>query len=263
MIKNVTFGSDIEVLLQDLTGRLFPVCGTVGGTKDKPRSLGKGFYIQEDNVALEFNIPVSKTQDQFMNNVRKGLALCKDELPPSLSYYMGASGSYDPSFIDGIAKAQQFGCDPDFNAWLMVQNEKPTCEDRCFRTAAGHVHIGWDNPEPDDQVALVKWSDVFVSTWSVIALQDRKRRDLYGKAGCFRPKEYGIEHRVLSNDWIWNIQNIGRMYARYQQAIKAVNLGLTFDEADVDRLAKAINTYNVNACDNLYHKYLNRLVEQG
>ena len=29
-----------------------------------------------------------------------------------------------------------------------------------------------------------------------------KRREMYGQAGAYRPKSYGLEYRVLSNFWL-------------------------------------------------------------
>jgi hypothetical protein len=56
-IKLLMVGSDMEVFLRDnLSGVPVPVCGLIGGTKEKPKEVlgGNGFAVQEDNVMLEF-----------------------------------------------------------------------------------------------------------------------------------------------------------------------------------------------------------------
>jgi hypothetical protein len=44
--------------------------------------------------------------------------------------------------------------------------------------------------------------DLRLAVPSLIWDKDKKRRLLYGKAGCFRPKPYGMEYRTLSNAWL-------------------------------------------------------------
>jgi hypothetical protein len=50
--------------------------------------------------------------------------------------------------------------------------------------------------------ALTKSLDVWLGLPSLVWDQDDRRRTLYGAAGAFRPKPYGMEYRVLSNKWI-------------------------------------------------------------
>ncbi len=38
--------------------------------------------------------------------------------------------------------------------------------------------------------------------------KDTERRGMYGKAGAFRPKPYGVEYRTLSNAWLSNDERI-------------------------------------------------------
>jgi len=259
MIKNPTFGSDAEVFIRTLTDEVFPSCGLVGGTKDKPRSLGEGYFIQEDNVLVEFNIPPVKTSKAFASAFLTALRKVKNELPPSVRIANFCSVSMNAAYIRHIVQAQVFGCDPDYNAWNMTQNDKPQAEDPLLRTAAAHVHIGWDEPIAEDQINLIKMADIFVSIPSIKESSDRVRRQLYGKAGCFRPKDYGVEHRVLDNYWIFDPVYATAVFNRYEKAIKAVNAKLQIDEEDVSKIQQAINTYDYNLGWELYKKYNTKL----
>jgi hypothetical protein len=255
MINNVTMGSDIEVVIQTLLGQPFPVCGIVGGTKEKPRALGGGYFIQEDNVLLEFNIPVAASGREFVSFVNLGLRKSLKELPPSLGATEVSTAIYDEVYIKSIQKASEFGCEPDYNAWKEEQNPKPSAKNPYLRSAAAHVHIGWTDPQPEDQLNLIKWADIFVSLPSVWESKDRTRRELYGKAGAFRPKEYGVEHRVLDNYWIWDMAYINAVYQRYGEAIDAVNKNKQIVKADENQIQQAINTYDVQLAKRLYKKY--------
>ena len=80
-----------------------------------------------------------------------------------------------------------------------------------MRTAAGHIHIGWGedfDPQDDEHFSrccrLVQQLDAGIGLASVLLDNDTERRQLYGAAGAFRPKPYGVEYRVLSNFWVLN-----------------------------------------------------------
>ena len=81
---------------------------------------------------------------------------------------------------------------------------------------------------------------------------DRKRRELYGKAGAFRLKEYGVEHRVLDNYWIFSQGMRERVFNRYIQAIEFVNKNGAISQADGEAVQKAINTYDTKLAASLY-----------
>lgn len=44
--------------------------------------------------------------------------------------------------------------------------------------------------------------DLYLGVPSVLIDPDTRRRSLYGKAGCFRLTDYGVEYRVLSGYFI-------------------------------------------------------------
>ena len=65
--NKVTIGSDPELFLFDTNARQYrSAVGKIGGTKSRPIPLGDrpGFFVQEDNVAVEFNTaPVTELKD--------------------------------------------------------------------------------------------------------------------------------------------------------------------------------------------------------
>ncbi|MCW8826503.1 MAG: hypothetical protein OQK78_08770, partial [Gammaproteobacteria bacterium] len=66
---------------------------------------------------------------------------------------------------------------------------------------------------------VVKAMDLYLGVPSVLIDPDNDRRELYGKAGAYRNKPYGLEYRTLSNFWIHT--EARRIWA-CKQAVKAV-----------------------------------------
>jgi hypothetical protein len=95
-----------------------------------------------------------------------------------------------------------------------------------FRTGAGHIHIGWTDDQPctndhfNDCKRLARQLDYYLGLPSMFWDNDTKRRLLYGKAGAFRPKHYGMEYRVLSNLWL-NSEKLQRFI--FKNSVKAFN----------------------------------------
>lgn len=204
-LQNITIGADPEVFLVT-RGTQVPHSaeGLFGGTKSKPKpmeGLPEGFFIQEDNVAAEFNIPPAVECDEFIKSITSALKYtakvaasnkCKLALVPDLDF---------PKEQLMTKHAQTLGCDPDFNIWTEEDNPRPNPPE-LMRTAAGHVHIGWLKPEWE-QVSLVgRMFDVWLTLPSILVTEPNRRRELYGKAGACRPKPYGIECRSVDNFWL-------------------------------------------------------------
>ncbi len=76
------------------------------------------------------------------------------------------------------------------------------------------------------------FADLFLGLPSAGADKQGKRRELYGKAGRYRPTSYGIEYRVLSNYWLFNEHWTAEIGAR------ALALG-KFLLSDEDTIRKA------------------------
>jgi hypothetical protein len=200
----ITIGADPEVFLKDKDGVHRSSIGKIGGSKELPQAmkgLPEGFYVQEDNVAAEFNIPPSTTAVAFSANIARGLKyLEKLAKKNGLIVDIIPAVHFDPQeFYD--AKALELGCDPDFNAWTDAKNPRPV-PPATLRTAAGHVHIGFPATGKQDVLDLIKLLDLRVSIPLVLKYPMTERRSLYGKAGAYRPTPYGCEYRTPDNYWL-------------------------------------------------------------
>jgi hypothetical protein len=203
--------------------------------------MTEGFAVQEDNVMVEFNIPPATSPARFARRVRDGLLHISNHVVRTtglpLELDVGACARMFSFEQLNTRQAQQFGCSPDFNAhqqgqpWPTVKPESLATEDGAWRFAGGHVHLGLDRPAGMPDFVVAAFADLFLGLPSVSLDQQGQRRQLYGQAGRFRPTEWGIEYRTLSNFWIWD-----EMLSR-DVGERAYALG-TFMEGPVDRVQR-------------------------
>lgn len=247
----VLIGADPEVFIFDSSRKAFTSSiGLIGGTKDDPRPLEDGISVQEDNVLAEFNITPAKTKLEFIKNIQSGLFQLGRILPPSLEIKI-ATSTFMPSEELLHPKAIEFGCTPDFNAWIDGEmNDKPLTPDDGLRTSGGHAHIGFEPTEFAAELGIskgelamqiVKFSDLYLGVPSIIMDRDLYRRRLYGKAGCFRMKEYGVEYRTLSSFWLKDVDHIDWAYSQVMRAVESVSTGVVLDKKLGKRIQNIIN----------------------
>ena len=231
----------------------------IPGTKENPFKVEEG-AVQLDGFAAEFNIDPVDSEELFVSRVSHVLEQLKKFLPEGHELCATPVAHFTKEYMDAQPnKVKMLGCDPDFNAYTRSHNPIPD-NDALFRTGSGHIHIGWGTGfDPmsaghfDDCTKLAKAMDIFVGVPSVIFDRDgAERRKLYGKAGCFRPKPYGMEYRVLSNFWVNDEEYRRYVYRRTHQAFNALVEGdinslqydptyaINFDEPDAYREAKWI-----------------------
>ena len=212
----ITLGSDPELFLRDIrTGGVVSAVGLIGGTKQAPipmEGMPEGYAMQEDNVMVEFNVPPTSTTARFARSITSALDHINHVVRTTREDLVLDTGSCARLFrhdqLDN-PQARMFGCSPDFNAheqgqpWPRIDPELLTVgEEGAWRFAGGHVHIGYESSAPEFVAAA--FADVFIGLPSVGLDKQGLRRELYGKAGRYRPTSFGIEYRTLSNFWIWD-----------------------------------------------------------
>lgn len=233
VMPTLTIGADPELFLVDVNGKFISAVGLIGGTKDKPRPVGNGVAVQEDNVAVEFCIAPATKVEEFIASCEFALTyLSKYVMDKGLFLSITASKSFDEDQLKNRT-AQRFGCDPDFNAWTGKTNPAPQASDPHLRSAGGHIHIGYDGL---DKLQLGRWCDITMGLHSVLEDSDTARRELYGKAGAYRPKPYGIEYRTLSCYWLQSQELMKKVYERASEAVERVKSGWALD-ANTDGVA--------------------------
>lgn len=202
-----SIGADPEVFVRNEKG-ITSVIGHLGGTKYDPRMLN-GYGLQEDNVLAEFSMPpvgIYMGPKYFSDQVLKGVRKINTQLrKKGLRTTKGSSHRFSPEELKSFGpKAMEFGCDPDRNAYTGDWNPAPAA-DSTIRTAGGHIHVGVPKVfTGDDTISrmICMAMDLYLGVPSVLLDPDTERRELYGKAGAYRNKPYGIEYRTLSNFWI-------------------------------------------------------------
>lgn len=236
-----TKGADPELFLKHkTTGEFISSVGLIGGSKQFPRPIGEGCAVQEDNVTVEFNIPPCETADAFVKSINYNLDYLKkraEEL--GLELCIQPSAVFSDEQLNTPA-AQEFGCEPDFNAWdFGMQNERPHADNPNLRSAGGHIHVAI--PPEMNVIEVVKAMDVFVGCQMIEFDDDKDRRQLYGKPGAFRKKAYGVEYRTASNMWISSDERIRWVWEQTERALAFVAAGNTVTDEQGVLIQQCIN----------------------
>lgn len=226
MAFKVLVGCDPELFVRDKrSGLIVSAHDKLPGTKTAPHKVSAG-AVQVDGVAAEFNIDPASSVSQFVSNISEVMGHLQDFVGSDFELVSEPVAEFSETYFKSLPEdTRELGCNPDFDAWSGQVNKKPD-GDVTFRTAAGHIHIGWtENVDPTDSVhyedcrVIAKQLDAYLGMYSLQWDSDTKRRELYGRAGAFRPKPYGMEYRPLSNVWLRS-QRLQEWV--YRSAVKAV-----------------------------------------
>lgn len=243
----VYIGADPELFLKDTSGNYVSSIDKIGGTKSNPKKIDiAGTAVQEDNVAVEYNIVPSQTVEEFVaNNFLAISYLDRRAKELGLSLAMDATALFPKSELEDM-RALQFGCEPDFNVWSNEYQSPPALDSTNWnlRTAGGHIHVGYKNPTEESSIELVKAMDLFVGLPAIKYDTDVVRRTRYGTAGSCRFKPYGVEYRTPSNFWIKSRQAMVWIYKQTHAAISFLNRGGKIDEEDCSLIISGINSPN-------------------
>ena len=247
-----TIGADPELFFKQ-DKKFVSVVGLIGGTKQEPMPIGAGCAIQEDNVAAEFCIPACNSASEFIRSINyavNDINQRADKLGLSLAK-LTASAVFDEDQLQ-TQQAQEFGCDPDYNIYTGMANPRPKARNKALRSAGGHVHVGTkQNP-----FEVILAMDLCLGVPSVILDKDTQRRKLYGKAGCYRPKPYGIEYRTLSNFWIWDNRTINWVYHQVETALEnAESFHDILNDENIDKMIHCINSGDKKLASDIIDSY--------
>lgn len=203
-------GADIEFFIKDrVTGKVIPACGKIGGEKGKPKPISAEYSILEDGAAVELNYTPTDNYAALVERLSGS--------PRAIADATGYSVAHMPEArIAGLKKykqAMEIGCVEDFDAYNNPEAPRDIPDIGLFGTyrfAGGHIHMSYPvNKIPPFVVArfmdlhvtcrLLTFVENTFSREEAVKLLGEQRRKFYGLPGLYRPKEYGIEYRTLSN----------------------------------------------------------------
>jgi hypothetical protein len=235
MPTTFTIGCDPEFFLRERTGgKLVSAIPFITGTKEQPQPLPAGGNIQRDNVAVEFATDPADSREAFVAHVEATMKAVAAVLPAHTELAAIPSASFAPEELQH-PDALRFGCDPDYDAWECRENDPPCALDSNFRSCGAHIHVGSTGADEntflldlEGKLNMVKAMDCIhgvISTVLDASPEAVARRQLYGKPGSHRPKDYGVEYRVLSNYWLKSPVTVMLMHSLTADALAVVRNG--------------------------------------
>jgi hypothetical protein len=237
-LANITIGADPEIFV-GFRNEIVSAHHLPFGTKSKPRKTLHG-SVQVDGLALEVNVLPSKSRFEFITNCGNVIADLERLLKiqdKEMYLVVQPTARFTEAYLESLPEeAKELGCNPDWNAYEMRENERPNANGH-FRTTGGHVHIGWGtgfNTEALDHIGtcaeVAKQLDYTIGLASLDFDTDKTRREMYGKAGSFRPKPYGMEYRTMSPMWLLSSGHTAMVYQGCIKALRMFNEGKILDE---------------------------------
>ena len=229
---------------------------------------------------LEFNIPPSKNLKTFVKNITNGINFAESKIRPNF-LDLSASSYFNSENLED-KRAKEVGCEIEYNAYNFKPNNdiEEALRNTSIRTSGGHLHLSGEKHDAIDDKTLypifVYMMDLFVAIPSILIEKDysqRDRRKIFGKAGSYRIKPYGIEYRVLSSWWTSKPEYSALIYRMCEFVFEFMNnemwkkfWNLNIDDIyegnnekayscfgyDVDLVTKTINEYDVVMAEKLY-----------
>lgn len=250
-------GTDLEYLVLNSSGTAVPA-GLLGltGRKGHPEPLKHG-GVEVDCCAVETTPKPATNPKEFAKNILGVLAEVQKRYP-QYKFATKPSHVFPVAELEAAPYAMEMGCQPDYNAWTKAENPRPSGPEG-LRSFGGHVHV-----EGGTELT-VKAMDLVLGTWSVINDPDQDRRKLYGKAGSFRFKPYGIEYRVLSNFWCDNRALIEEVFTltRLAQRMSEDQLNkMVATYGGPDAIQSIINTSNVEMATIIHEAVIEMLTNE-
>lgn len=258
-IRKFTIGADPELfIINEKTGKVVSSIGLIPGIKGEPyvsEDMPKGFGLETDNILAEFNIPPVTSCEGFINAMNYMKDYIKNFVKKINPDYGIKCSAYEVVDEDQLQseEAKEFGCSVDYNCYTEAPNPKPDGALTNGRSAGCHIHCGYENPNVETSLKLIRYFDTYVGLVSVLYDQDVRRRTLYGKAGCFRLCEYGFEYRPLSAAMYANDKLMRVIWNGVIQAIDAYNKGRMLPDSAYVR--KAIDNSDVELAKQLINKF--------
>lgn len=231
MLKRSTIGTDPEFFVKRTDGKFLNAETMFPGTKDAPFPMNSGAGLQTDNVAVEFASPVGENGEDLVAKLRNTFNELFLMLPANTVLDLSPAVLFDHDQLQ-TEQAQLFGCSPSYCAWDLVENERPNATLSNLRSAGAHIHIGKADGDGNDflldpygKINTVRMCDCLHGIISVVLDNSKEsvmRRELYGKAGEHRPKDYGVEYRTLSPFWMKSPNLVMLIDALTQDALRLV-----------------------------------------
>lgn len=203
-----TYGSDPEFMLL-LNGQHVSAIPLVPGTaEERYNKNGHSFYW--DNVLAECAIAPGTGHDEAIENFRSCFRTYAKIVAPSILVPQASCDYPDSQLQDD--KCRIAGCAKDFCVYTGKQKKPPKniIQKTNLRTGGGHIHLGQKMDGVLHETTWESWIvvymlDLFVGVPSLFMDHDPtsgRRRQVYGQAGRYRPKNYGMEYRSLGNFWL-------------------------------------------------------------
>ena len=257
-IGKFTVGADPELfIINTRSNKVVSAVGKVPGTKENPYKIPNmlGYTLQVDNILVEFNIPPCNNQISFVKSIENMKNYIRNyvrSINPNYDILCASSQDVPKSQLRS-KQANEFGCSPDYNVYTNDVNEKPDPTSTTMRSAGFHLHIGYDNSNIDTSLELIKYLDAFIGIPSILLDDDTERRKIYGKAGCFRLKPYGLEYRSLGSSLMKDTESIRWIWIQLEIAICSFNSGCRIPNDD--DIQEIINESNIELAKYLIEEY--------
>lgn len=144
-------------------------------------------------------------------------------------------------------------CDPDFCIYTAGPNEVGKAAKTSLRSAGFHIHVGYPENNIDTSIIMLHYVDAIVGLPSILYDTDVERRNLYGKAGCFRLQPYGFEYRTLSSFWIETESRLRFIWKQLMYALYAYEH--SYDLPDYNLTRSTIDNNDIATAKALIAKF--------